>query len=199
MQTNLLPDDFGRRVKDAETWVNVNMSPAYLMNKLRSPDLAPPQRRPFRNVRSEISDHTANTYEMQTIVEGVVALRTKLLMQKQKQNTEQMVAPMTGRLLFYIPDETTSDGYSAELTNGYFDDDDCPAWDTWIAYVGAETRWSRRTGYGWYGSSALIAWVPPSLITLADDAVAGNITDCISWVDEIVSDTAEQIKNSILS
>jgi hypothetical protein len=194
MQTNLLPDVFGRRVKDAETWVNMNMSSVYLMNKLRSPELAPPDWKSLRNVSSEISNHTASTYEMQTIVEGVVALRTNLLMQKQNQNTQQIVAPITGGLLFYIPDETTSDGYSAELTNGYFDDDDCPAWDTWIAYVGPETRWNRRTGYGWYGSSALIAWVPPNLIALADDAVAGNITDCISWVDEIVSNTADQIK-----
>ena len=40
-----------------------------------------------------------------------------------------------GRLLYYFAADNATDWFSGEMTKGFFDIDDTPPWDTWLAYI----------------------------------------------------------------
>src|SRR5262249_30261083 len=63
-----------------------------------------------------------------------------------------------GRLIAYSPDFNLACGTSEFETKGYFDVDNTPPWDTWVALLDAPNakHWE----------SSLIAWVPPAFIPL---------------------------------
>jgi hypothetical protein len=77
-----------------------------------------------------------------------------------------------GRLLAFLPDDDLADGAAEQITNGFFDVHNTPAWDTWVAQV---TLGNDRT---------LIAYVPRSFVALAEDGIWVNPEVCILWLDE---------------
>ena len=75
--------------------------------------------------------------------------------------------PRDGRLIAFDFHRTLSDGFAAAVSGGFFDDDNVPPWDTWVAYVLDE-------GY-------LLSWVPPRRIPDVARAIGGNPEECIQW------------------
>lgn len=71
-----------------------------------------------------------------------------------------------GRMLVYAPDENVSDGASEVHSSGFFDVEDAPPWDLWVAYA----------------DGALFAWVPPALLALAQRGIEVNAVECIWWL-----------------
>jgi hypothetical protein len=78
-----------------------------------------------------------------------------------------------GRLLIHIPDENLSDGAAHGATDGFFDNNNVPAWDTWVAYF-----------YESSGLNYLVSWVPPELIDLVGKGIWANPELCITWLDD---------------
>jgi len=78
-------------------------------------------------------------------------------------------APMLarGRLLEFIPSETLMDGAAKYSSNGFFDVNNVPPWDTWVAF-------SERT---------LVSWAPPLLVEIAQDGIDANPEACIRWAE----------------
>jgi hypothetical protein len=70
-----------------------------------------------------------------------------------------------GRLLYYWPHENLACGAAEYSSNGFFDVDNVPPWDTWVSFDG----------------STLISWVPAILIPLAQAGIDANPEACISW------------------
>ena len=90
-----------------------------------------------------------------------------------------------GRLLLFDPDGTLSDGAATPESDGFFDGDNVPAWDTWVWYAG-DRNFSQG---GWtMFASYLVAWVPPQLLELADAGIRVNPEECIRWASDV--DTA---------
>ena len=83
-----------------------------------------------------------------------------------------------GRLLHYEPYENLTDGASEYSSNGFFDVNDAPPWDTWVSFDGRK----------------LISWVPPVLIPLAQAGLDANAVDCIRWADSTPFDWGLQEK-----
>lgn len=83
-----------------------------------------------------------------------------------------------GRLLVYFPDANLADGAAEVESRGFFDVDNAPPWDTWIALADegpdADISWRQY----------VVAWVPPSLLPCAADGIAVNPEECIAWLDE---------------
>jgi hypothetical protein len=77
-----------------------------------------------------------------------------------------------GRLLAYLPDEQLADGAAEEATGGFFDVDNTPPWDTWVAWVRLA------------GDRTLIAYVPPVFFDFVDRALRVQVEDCFHWLDE---------------
>ena len=82
-----------------------------------------------------------------------------------------------GKLLAYFPEINLACGAAEDESDGFFDVQNVPAWDTWIAYVEEETN---RDCYGSY----LIAWIPPEFIELASGGINCNPEECLVWLSE---------------
>jgi len=81
-----------------------------------------------------------------------------------------------GRLLMFEPTATLSDGAASVVSNGFFDDDNVPAWDTWVHFVGARS------------ASFLVCWIPEWFLETADGGIQVNPERCIVWAQDRLSD-----------
>lgn len=82
-----------------------------------------------------------------------------------------------GKLLVYFPEINLACGAAEDESHGFFDVQNVPAWDTWIAYVEEETN---QSCYGSY----LIAWIPPEFIELSSGGINCNPEECLVWLSE---------------
>jgi hypothetical protein len=78
-----------------------------------------------------------------------------------------------GRLLLYEPDTNLSDGAAKVETYGFFDEENVPPWDTWVAYM---VEVSER--------DFLACWIPQHYVSLAAAGIAVNPEQCLAWLDE---------------
>jgi hypothetical protein len=67
-----------------------------------------------------------------------------------------------------MPHDSLSDGAATVQSEGFFDVDNVPAWDTWIYFDG-------RT---------LLSWVPAQLISKVQSGIDVNPEGCIKWADD---------------
>ena len=80
-----------------------------------------------------------------------------------------------GRLMVFFPTMNLRDGYAELLSEGFFDGDNTPPWDTWIGYF--DDRPERAYGY-------LLAYVPEPFLELANAGIEGNPEECIVWLSD---------------
>ena len=99
--------------------------------------------------------------------------------------------PEGGRLLAYFPDEDLACGAAAAASDGYFDINNVPPWDTWVLLIEQpdQPRESRRT--------CLIAWVPPAFVSRAQHGIEANPEECICWLDDCSRDLQSAVKNAL--
>jgi hypothetical protein len=81
-----------------------------------------------------------------------------------------------GRLLLFNPEDTLADGAAEVASNGFFDLDNVPPWDTWVCYVVEDAERYR---------SYLISWAPPQLVAMADAGIDVNPEGCILWAADL--------------
>lgn len=77
-----------------------------------------------------------------------------------------------GRLLLYFPDAELSDGAAETETGGFFDVENVPPWDTWIALFRDEDA---DVSF----AECLIGWVPQEFVALAGRGIRVNPEECI--------------------
>jgi hypothetical protein len=78
----------------------------------------------------------------------------------------------------WLPDQSLSDGAAQLETNGYFDADNQPPWDAWVAWVSAPA--AKDLGL----RNMLIAWVPDDLVELVRAGVDANPEECLQWLQD---------------
>jgi hypothetical protein len=81
-----------------------------------------------------------------------------------------------GRLLVFFPDLDLACGAAEAESRGYFDVNNTPAWDTWVAMI-VDDQGGHECPY-------LVSWVPPELIPLADRGIHVNPEQCILWLND---------------
>jgi hypothetical protein len=123
--------------------------------RLRSPELQPSL------VLSEARTHQAR----EQIVQSVISKRSKLIRTLQHAQTTPHLAQ--GRLLRYWPEENLADGAAEYASVGFFDADNTPPWDTWVAF----------------SRGMLVSWVPGELVELVDKGINANPEGCIAWFE----------------
>jgi hypothetical protein len=148
----ILAGIYSFRANRVEAMVDLNLVRG-LEAQLRSSDLQP----------SSLAE-THKKEERREIVRRVVEKRRAL---SQSDRRESQVPRNDGRLLLYFPVENLADGAAQVASNGFFDVDNIPPWDTWVHY-------SDRT---------LVSWVPQILIPLAQAGIDVNPEECIRWSD----------------
>lgn len=85
-----------------------------------------------------------------------------------------------GRLLLFDPVGSLSDGGSEAASEGFFDDGNIPAWDTWV-YYDVDNTLSEEAFF----SSFLVSWIPPSFVRLVNNGVEVNPEGSISWASNV--------------
>ncbi|RMG18989.1 MAG: hypothetical protein D6731_00530 [Planctomycetota bacterium] len=86
-----------------------------------------------------------------------------------------------GRLLCFDPDATLSDGAAEEASEGFFDADNLPPWDTWLAYAVDGVPPGSWQSFGSY----LVCYVPPALLGPARRGVEANPEGSLCWADDL--------------
>lgn len=79
-----------------------------------------------------------------------------------------------GGILYFEPEWSLLDGSSMVASGGFFDVDNFPPADTWIAYILSEHGKEHLTGF-------LLSWVPEELVDLVDRAIAVDNSGGIRW------------------
>lgn len=123
--------------------------------RLRSAELQPAL------VLSQARTHAAR----EKIVQSVISKRSALIPTLQYVQTAPHGAQ--GRLLRYWPEENLADGAAEYASVGFFDADNTPPWDTWVAFSGG----------------MLLSWVPAELIELVNKGIDVNPEGCIAWLE----------------
>lgn len=135
-----------------------------------APDSLAPLEHQLRSSALKPSDSIGSIYSEERqheIVKSVIDIRSSLIKLRLADERGTPPGELRGRLLLYVPSDNVSDGASRYASNGFFDPDDCPPWDSWLQY-------SERT---------LISWVPEVLFPLAQAGMDANAVDCIKWAD----------------
>lgn len=93
-----------------------------------------------------------------------------------------------GQLLIYFPNDDLACGAAEQETAGFFDINNVPPWDTWVAYVQDE-----QPNIDSFDTEYLIAWVPYEFVGLANEGIAVNPEQCILWL----SDTSVELARTL--
>lgn len=94
------------------------------------------------------------------------------------QVTRQAAVAASGRFMLYFPDENLADGYSEQVSDGFFDGNNLPPCDTWVATF-------LDDGAPWISAQRqLLCYVPPAFIEAASAAIDANAEECIVWLDQ---------------
>ena len=142
-------------VKATELFQEADMnSLALLEHQLRTPTLAPTS-------QAREATYGTETFFRESLL-YVVTTRAALLadLRATKSGHEQ-----SGKLLLYWPHENLACGAARFSSNGFFDDDNTPPWDTWVDYKGG----------------VLTSWVPEILIPWVQEGIDANPEECIRW------------------
>lgn len=112
-------------------------------------------------------------FDRQNSVQNVCDRRAELLKSSGLAASFPRSMP-AGKLLLYAPDVNLFDGAAEDATRGFFDLDNVPPCDFWIAYV-VQREPKRKF------DSFLICWIPGALVDLVDSGIRANPEECIVW------------------
>jgi hypothetical protein len=96
------------------------------------------------------------------IVRSVIVRRSEFVRGRELSPDEN-----AGKLLVYAPEENLADGAAQLESKGFFDGDNVPPWDTWVAF----------------SHGILLSWIPPQFVGLAQNGIDVNPECCIRWMD----------------
>lgn len=217
-------EQFQRRLAETIAWCALQDWPSHPAEKLRSPQLRPPEiidsgHAIFERPKSPkiaaflaIGDKEA-LRQWQTETARLLAIKNAETKRQWQQNVEQLSmkraallqnqdfslrqprTPLVGGcLLIYDYNASTSDGAANLATQGFINDDNEPAWDTWIAYVmGDPVNGSR---YYHPFDSYLLSWVPDSLVEVVQHGMDCNSDVCQHWITDLDSPFTRQLRQS---
>ncbi|MFV8755228.1 hypothetical protein ACNOYE_32160 [Nannocystaceae bacterium ST9] len=164
LRSSIDPDDLEPRLRSVIRWVSARLSGALEHERLRTRDLLPTS----RSLRDNEAVANALAVDPWGLVEAI-AVGRRLPMSLSTRE-------LPGRLMVYFPHQNLCDGAAETVSEGFFDVDNAPPWDTWVACFHDRTK----PELGPY----VIAWIPEPFIAFADAGIGVNPEECIAWLDE---------------
>jgi len=112
--------------------------------------------------------------------------RSRRLSSSGKRDLSPVADLCGGRLLAYFPDDNLFCGTAEAESQGFFDVDNIPPYDTWVWMVRNIRAFAYADGArGEMDVNYLVAWIPPDFVQLASAGVAVNPEACILWLDTL--------------
>ena len=203
---------FGRNLAEAVAWCADRATPSDAGDRLWTPSLRPRQlveRPTYAEIQAAYRQpvghrgpylEPAAAFEAfrppvrAAIVAQVVSARSRCLKDEGRYPNDVRLDVAGGRLLLFDPEASLADGAAEDITHGFFDGDNLPAWDTWVAYSHDSERYAlreelRRAGDDAWTSldfvDALVSWVPPALLEIVDEGIEANPDESIKWADTV--------------
>ena len=96
-----------------------------------------------------------------------------------------------GRLLVYFPDDDLACGAAEAETEGFFDINNVPPWDTWVTYI-------PNAFNGYYDTDYLVAWIPREFVEVANRGINVNPEQCIQWLTDAPLELASILRTEHL-
>jgi hypothetical protein len=160
---------FTNRLRETASWCQHRLDGASLppAQLLRSAELTPGSDWVSSAIRTDMWPRVLDT----------VALRRSDALRTMGDSINP-VLPAAGRLLLFIPGESVWDEVEACETEGFFDGDGSPPWDTWVDCFELP---SASSGSVW-GHRYVVSWIPRTLTSLAQRGVAVTCVDALRWV-----------------
>jgi hypothetical protein len=149
-------------VTDTDEWQRASI----LLKRIR--DFLNPLRHSFRSPDLKPNfdfDGSQTNQAWEDAIAQTVAKRSALLIGNRLRDDAYDVR--SGRLLLYNPEENLACGGAELSSHGFFDVNNVPAWDLWVAF-------SERT---------LVSWIPSQVVETAQRGVDANPEACINWAD----------------
>ena len=84
-----------------------------------------------------------------------------------------------GQLLVFYPALSLFDGASELSSDGYFNSNNEPPWDTWV-YFGETAESLEPVDYRFF----LLSWVPNGYLSIAQRGIDANPEGCIEWLSK---------------
>lgn len=97
-----------------------------------------------------------------------------------------------GRLLVFDPGESLTDGAAQVESEGWFDEDNAPPWETWIAYIIEEPR---HAGRWTHLDSYLLCWVPGDRVDVVDRSILVIPERCVEWASAVDTPFLRRLKS----
>lgn len=91
-----------------------------------------------------------------------------------------------GNLLLYLPDQQLADGAAQDASGGFFDVNNTPACDTWVALIRDENISSR---------DQLICFVPREMRAVVQRGIDVKPEGCILWLRDSTSAAAAAVRS----
>ncbi|HUO10123.1 MAG TPA: hypothetical protein VM008_17585 [Phycisphaerae bacterium] len=178
------------RIAETEAWCQVRVPvSADARTSLRSEELRPDGKF-FPDSGTHLTGiEFANWYREQEkknemLVESVANRRSALLLSTSQCGGDR-VPKSAGKLLIYTPFYSTGDTLASGDSEGFFDDDDSPPWDTFLFYFSRpnpQTN-SLTAGFSAAGLEGVLCWVPQRYWYLAEAGIRCNPCGCLKWFD----------------
>jgi hypothetical protein len=112
--------------------------------------------------------------------------RSTRLWRSGRRNLSSVTDLCGGRLLAFFPDDNLADGWAETVSEGFFDVNNIPPYDTWVWMVrDIRTFECADHEQGETEANYLVAWVPPDFIPHANRGVEANPEGCILWLDTL--------------
>ena len=138
---------------------------------------------PRQSLRSCKPDRDDLTAQRQQVF-GVCLDRLGRLLAAGKRDLAPVTNLCGGRLLAYFPNDNLSDGFAETKSQGFFDANNIPPYDTWVWMVRNVQGFTYDDGArGEIEANYLVAWIPPDFIELASAGIAVNPEECIQWLE----------------
>jgi hypothetical protein len=197
---------FQRRLGEAIAWYRSKAPVSDPEHGLRTAALAPPAGlktptelawrdapRPWsaetmlEDARRRHRDIPQMLQNRQTIVDEVASKRRALLNAAGSYPLQVPDGHLRGRFLLFYPEHNLEDGAAQAASRGFFEWDNVPPWDIWLASI--------VDGYEEF-QIYLIAWVPPEFLELASDGIDVNPEKCIRWAEDVEADFVYQLRGA---
>jgi hypothetical protein len=175
-----LLDDFVERLSETVGWCTGSDAQ---FTAFRSPQLDP-------HFLTEDEGCPFDYDTWQLMVKHVVATRKQLLPDTQRDNLDRLAG---SRLIAFDPLDTLSDGAAQVASEGFFDVDNVPPWDTWLCFV--DERAGELKMHHWQPwDSYLLSWVPAHLVETIDHAIDVIPEQCVLWATDLETPFIRQLK-----
>ncbi len=171
---------FQKRLAQTIAWCSSRIVATEPATYLRSHDLRPPG----TWIASRLN------YKWDEIVTAIAEERERWLHYPGK----LPVGLANGRLLIASGiTEGVGDGAAEAEALGFVDDDDLPAWDTWLCYLREDLPSQSPPGHiSRY--EYIVSWVPPEFIDLAQGAIEVQCVDCLNWAENVDTTFTRQLR-----